>query len=393
MNTKIFASFALISLVFALPVGARAASDSSDGRYFVETSRAFWRGAMGARHVFENGFTANLSDLQLGIARIAGLKPIPVASFNILSEDATIATPTPQTRPSQRVSWGVRVMLDNLELQQTRGGAGIRIAMLDTGVEATHPDLRRRIVGCFDVTDIARSFIEGQCEDLNGHGTHVAGILVADGGEDGSGSFGFAPQASLSSYRVCTNAGSCLADDIAVAIRHAVDAGANILVLGMGGEESGAFISDAIAYAVAHDVLVVAGSGNDGPYDNSVDWPARDTRVVSVAAIDNKNEPAEFSSRGTNPASTAYVADEGDVEFAAPGVNIESTYRGGGYAILSGTSMAAPHVAGLAALLWQSGDEHPAEATRKLLHDHALDIAAPGDDAETGWGLPLLSRP
>lgn len=392
MNTKLFASFALISLVFVIPAGAQAASDSSDGRYFVETGRAFWRGAMGARHVFENGFTANLSDLQLGIAKIAGLKPIPVATFNILSESEA-PVPTPQTRPSQRVSWGVRVMLDDLELQQTSGGAGIRIAVLDTGVELTHPDLRRRVVGCFDFTDIARSLIEGQCEDLNGHGTHVAGILAADGGEDSTGSFGFAPQASISAYRVCSNAGSCLSDDVAAAIRHAVDAGANILVVGMGGEEAGSFIQDAIAYAVAHDVLVVAGSGNDGPYDNSVDWPARDVRVVSVAAVDNKNEPAEFSSRGVNAASTAYIADEGDTELAAPGVNIESTYRGGGYAILSGTSMAAPHVAGLAALLWQSGDEHPAEATRKLLHDHALDIAAPGDDATTGWGLPLLIRP
>lgn len=391
MNRRQFALFLAFSLIFTYPMGVFAASDGSSSRYFMETTHVFWRNAMGARHVFPNGFTADLSDLQLGIARLAGLKPIPVKTFSVLSESSTTSvTPTPQTAPSQSVSWGVRVMLNNPELKITEGGLGVRIALLDTGVDRMHPDLARRVTGCVDVADAATGFIDGQCEDLNGHGTHMAGIMVADGGAEGVGSYGFAPQASLSAYRVCNGAGSCFSDDIAVAITSAVDAGANIVVLGMGGESMSSFIHDALVYAADHHVLVIAAAGNDGPYDDSVDWPARDPLTVSVGAVDNKNGPAEFSSRGMNQTTKALSSEEGDVEFAAPGVNIESTYRDGGYAILSGTSMAAPHVAGLAALLWQRTSDNPALATRDALHQAAQDIAGLGDDAATGWGIPIL---
>jgi subtilisin len=391
MKRRFFVVILAISVMTTLPSAALASSGGSSSRYFVETGRSFWRGAMGARHVFESGFTADLSDLQLGIARLAGLKPVPVASFNILADTPIESvSPTPQTTPSQAVSWGIRTMLGDLGLQSTDGGIGMLIALLDTGADVTHPDLARRVIGCYDVADAAEGFIEGLCADQSGHGTHVAGILVADGGPEGTGAYGFAPAASLSVYRVCGASDGCYADDIAAAIVHAVDADANIVVLGMGGEESSPFIQDAVAYAAAHDVMVVAGAGNDGPYEDSIDWPARDPNVVAVAAIDNENAVADFSSRGLNAATTAGTADEGDIAFAAPGVNIESTYRDGGYAILSGTSMAAPHIAGLAALLWQSTAEHPAEATRAYLGTIAEDISDAGDDAATGIGMPVL---
>jgi len=380
------------SLFIALPTGASAATDESGGRYFMETNRSFWRNAMGARHVFADGFTADLSDLQLGIAKLAGLKPIPVATFNILSEVAEpTVSPTPQTTPSQSVPWGVRTVLNDPELQMTSGGLGVHIAVLDTGVDRSHADLERRIEGCADFTDAVRAIVEDRCDDFNGHGTHVAGILAADGGPSGTGSYGLAPQASISAYSVCHADGSCYSDDIAVAIRYAVDAGAHILVLGMGGEAPSSLMHDALLYAAEHDVLVVAGAGNDGPYEDSIDWPARDTLTVSVAAVDNKNEPAEFSSRGLNLSTNASTAETGDITFAAPGVNIESTYLDGGYAILSGTSMAAPHVAGLAALVWQADAEHPAQATLLILQEQAVDVSGAGDDDATGMGVPVLT--
>jgi subtilisin len=391
MTSRSLAFLLAFSLFIALPEGASAAADGSGGRYFVETNRSFWRNAMGARHVFEDGFTADLSDLQVGIAKLAGLKPVPVVSFSILSEvaDETIS-PTPQTTPSQSVPWGVRTVLNDLELQTTSGGVGTHIAVLDTGVERTHADLQRRIVGCADFTDTVRGLVDDRCEDLNGHGTHVTGILAADGGTQETGSFGLAPQASVSAFRVCHADGSCFSDDIAVAIRYAVDAGANIIVLGMGGEAPSSLMHDALVYADARGVLVVVGAGNDGPYEDSIDWPAYDPLTVAVAAVDNKNEPAEFSSQGLNLSSKPFTSEAGDVDFAAPGVNIESTYRGGGYAILSGTSMAAPHVAGLAALVWQADAENPAHATRLLLQSMAQDIADVGDDNSTGRGIPTL---
>lgn len=272
---------------------------------------------------------------------------------------------------------------------KTDGGLGVTVAVLDTGIDTNHPDLHDRIGGCINFANPSSGLIEDSCSDGNGHGTHSAGIIAADGGPDGIGMFGFAPQAKLLAYRVCDDAGVCYSDDIAVAIQKAVDAHAQIITLGFGGEQDSSFISDALQYAADHHVLVIAAAGNDGPYDNSVDVPARDTRVIAVGALASDGTVADFSSRGNNESTKPYHPDAGDIEFIAPGVNIESTFTGGGYAILSGTSMAAPHVAGLAALLWQGKADNPAQVTRALLRQHSEDVGPDGDDNASGWGVPL----
>jgi subtilisin len=390
MTSKTTAFFLAFCLLVLAPTAALAASSAPSARYYMATNRSFWRNAMNARHIFSDGFTADLSDLQLRIARLAGLKPILVKKFYILADVVESVSPTPQAVPTQRVSWSIQGMLGETELQSTKGGKGMHIALLDTGIERAHPDLSERVFGCFDLTEAAKGFVDGACADENGHGTHMAGVLVADGGPDLTGMYGFAPQASISAYRVCGPTGTCLSDDIAVAIQHAVDEGAQIIVLGMGGEAQSSFISDAVAYAVERGVMVVAPAGNDGPYEDSLDWPARDSSVLSVAAVDDVGEPAEFSSRGINETTKEYVTEKGDVEFAAPGVNIESTFLDGGYAILSGTSMATPHVAGLAAVLWQRNAKYPAQATRALLRELSRDVGPKGDDNATGWGIPTV---
>lgn len=392
LKPRVVAAFIAFSLLLTSPASALAASAGSNARYFVPSTRTFWRNAMGARHVFEDGFTTDLSDFQLRIARFAGLRPVLVKKFNILADVQAVesVSPTPQTAPTEGVPWGVRAMLNDEKLTQTSGGEGVTVAILDTGIDREHPDLNSRIDGCFDFADPLKGMVEDACDDLNGHGTHMAGIIAADGGLTGEGLYGFAPQASISIFRTCNNAGICLSDDIATAMRTAVDTGAQIIVLGLGGESESSFIDDAIAYAQERNVMVIMASGNDGPYDDSVDWPARNPSVISVGALDNEKIPAEFSSRGINRKTKAYQANEGDVELAAPGVNIESTFRDGGYAILSGTSMAAPHVAGMAARLWQKDAPYPAQATRLLLHGIAEDVAPTGDDDATGWGMPVM---
>ncbi len=393
LKPRVVAVFIAFSLLLAAPASALATPSPTSERYFVPSTRAFWRNTMGARHIFEDGFTANLSDFQLRIIKFAGLKPILVKKFNILADAQAVesVSPTPQTAPTQSVPWGIRVMLNDDTLKTTTGRAGVTVAILDTGIDREHPDLKSRIDGCFDFADPSKGMIEDACNDLNGHGTHMAGIIAADGGPTGDGLYGFAPQASISIYRTCNSSGICLSDDIAVAIRSAVDNGANIIVFGFGGEARSSFIDDAIAYAREKEVLIIAAAGNDGPYDDSVDWPARNASVISVGTLDNEKVVAEFSSRGLNKTTKAFQSNEGDIEFAAPGVNIESTFRDGGYAILSGTSMAAPHIAGMAARFWQKDALYPADATRILLHQMAEDLVPAGDDAATGWGMPVES--
>jgi subtilisin len=389
MKRTVFPLFIVVSLL-ASPVAAVAVADASgqrDSRYFIPSTSVFWKNSLGARHSFENGFSADLSDFQLRVARLAGLRPIPVKKFTILpaspSEKPVVAGRKPVVRqtPHAAVPWGVELLGGGAD-----GGATVSVAILDTGIDTAHPDLKRRIEDCKDFTQAKQPVVNGKCADQNGHGTHVAGIIAADGGEDGRGVFGMAPGSHIKAYKVCGPSGSCWSDDIAVALRTAADNHAQIVNMSLGSDSLSTLIGDAVAYAISKGVLVVAAAGNDGDYAGSIDYPAARTDVVAVGALDADLVIADWSSRGINETTTAYVVEEGDIEFAAPGVNIESTFTGGGYAILSGTSMAAPHIAGLAAVLW----EDTANATRDLLHTLAVDIGPAGDDNASGWGLPKL---
>lgn len=398
MKSSFVASFLAFSIILTPLSAVASSSDASatgDNRYFVASTKSFWKASFNARHSFEDGFTADLSPLQLRVAKFAGLKPVAVKKLTILpnsndsSETSAVRKPVVKVRPtpSAQIPWGVKMLYQDTTPVMT---ASVSIAVLDSGVTKDHPDLKRRIKDCRDFTQAKSPMVEGSCDDKNGHGTHVAGIIAADGGEDGKGIFGVAPHASLMTYKVCGANGSCWSDDIAVAIRAAADNGANIINMSLGSDSVSSLIADAVAYAASKEVLIVAAAGNDGPYTGSIDWPGALVDVVAVGALGADQKIADWSSRGINTTTESYSVQEGDVELAAPGVNIESTFNDGGYAVLSGTSMASPHVAGLAALLWQSSDTHPAGATRSELHRLAHDVDEFGDDDASGWGLPTF---
>ncbi len=419
-------------LVFALILGVSGVANaaSEDTRYLVKSHSGFWKKSFSIRHEFGEGFTADLSDWQLRIARVFGVEVVPVKKLNILPAETLLVspasprqveagpkppaeresvvvaepvddisglksrpTPSPSVRPTPSVQlpWGVEAVYNNDPLlASTSGGFDVNVAVLDTGVLTSHLDLKNRVKQCKDFTAAKQPITDGKCEDKNGHGTHVAGIIAADGGADGLGIYGVAPQANIFAYKVCGNNGSCWSDDIAIAIRTAADQGANVINMSLGSDSESSLIKDAISYAVTKDVLVVAAAGNDGPDIGSIDYPGANPDVVVVGAFDVALDIAEWSSRGINSTTTPYVVEEGDVEFAAPGVIIESTWKDGGYVILSGTSMSAPHIAGLAAKLWQKDALDPDSATRKLLHTFSQDLLPVGDDDASGFGFPHL---
>lgn len=393
MNTKKIAYFLAISMIIGMGRFAYAAQD--DTRYLVKSNAGFWKKSFGVRHSFDNGFTTDLSDKQLWVAKFFGVEVEPVLKLNILPAEleqvVSRGKPTAlRPTPSENVPWGVKTIYDNPLLSKSSGGLGVKIAVLDTGVLKTHPDLKNRIVECKDFTNVKSPIVDGKCDDKNGHGTHVSGIIAADGGDDGLGIYGIAPQASILAYKVCGDNGSCWADDIATALREAANNGAQIVNLSLGSDMPSQLITDAVSFAVSKKVLVVAAAGNDGPYTGSIDYPGANPNVVGVGAIDVNWKIPDWSSRGINLSTTPYVTEEGDIEFAAPGVNVESTWKDGGYAIMSGTSMATPHVAGLAAKLWQDSALNPAAATRDILHNHSTDLLPILDDDASGWGLPRL---
>lgn len=287
------------------------------------------------------------------------------------------APPERSCYPSNQTPWGI------MKVNGGSGGVGVKVAVLDTGAYKDHLDLKSNIVDCKDAT---KRGIKKGCADNNGHGTHVSGTILANAGSDGQGISGVAPEAKLMAIKVCGPAG-CWADDIAAGIRYAADNEADIISMSLGGDTQSSLIQNAIDYAVSKGVLVVAAAGNDGPTNGSIDYPGANVKVIAVGAINSGEYVPDWSSRGINNGD--YIVEEKEVEFGAPGVSVESTWKDGCYNTIQGTSMATPHVSGWAAKL---GDTD-AETTRTKLQELAKlnDLYTEGDDTATGFGLPIAT--
>ena len=393
LKSLYFSGFLALAMLVPFSVGA-----VEGGRYFIKSNSQFWKNAYNARHEFKDGFTADLNDWQIRFGKLLGVTIESVPVLQILPEEAVETLPQAKagsnTRivPSDQTPWGIEYIYKDPLIYKTSGGEGVGVAVLDTGITATHPDLKKRIVQCKDFTNSRFPVVDGKCEDKNGHGTHVAGIVAADGGADGLGIFGVAPQSSLYVFKVCGLNGSCYADDISSAINTAADSGVNIINISLGSDKESSLINESINYATSKGVLVIAAGGNDGPYFASIDYPAAKKEVVGVGAFGVSFAIPDWSSRGVNSQTLPYVVEEQDVEFAAPGVNIESTWKNGGYAILSGTSMAAPFVTGLAAKHWPlfALEMNPAISLRNFMHLNSLDLDGLGDDDSSGFGFPRV---
>lgn len=218
-------------------------------------------------------------------------------------------------------------------------GKGMKVAVLDTGCDVNHPDLKDRIIGGRNFTDDDSSNPEIYT-DYNGHGTHVAGTIAAQ--ENDAGVIGVAPEADLLIVKVLNRNGSGQYAWIIKGIHYAIEQNADIISMSLGGPVDVPELHDAIKAAIRKNILVVCAAGNEGDGDDSTDefaYPGCYNEVVSVGAINLERD----SSRFTN--------SHNEVDCVAPGEGILSTYLNGKYATLSGTSMAAPHVSGALALI------------------------------------------
>jgi len=248
-----------------------------------------------------------------------------------------------QAATDANVPWGV-ARVNAPAAWTAGGGAGVKVAVIDTGIDCGHPDLRCDFSAGTNVVDPGSAPM-----DDNEHGTHVAGTIA---GRGTNGPLGVAPKATLIPVKVLDGSGSGSLSDIVGGIDWAADAGVDVINMSLGGPNGSAALQRAVEKALKAGVVVVAAAGNSGPGPDTVGFPGGYPGVIAVAASDKDDQVAKFSSRG------------GAVAFIAPGVKIPSTVPGGGVKELSGTSMASPHVAGLAALALERGAKGPAGVRR-----------------------------
>ncbi len=272
---------------------------------------------------------------------------------------------TPPPQPAEVLPWGVDRIDADLAWATTRG-AGIKVAVIDTGIDLDHPDLKENIKGGYNALNPRKS-----CNDDNGHGTHVAGIIAAR--QNGIGVVGVAPEADLYAVKVLNSRGIGFVSDIIEGLDWCIQNGIQVANMSLGGGGTTSY-HEAIQKAYQAGIVLVAAAGNDG-VDNSVNYPAAYPEVIAVSATDSNDVLSSFSSRGP------------EVELAAPGVEIDSTWNDGYYRTASGTSMATPHVSGAAALVLAAGRANTPDDVRAILQSTADDLGAEGRDAWYGWGL------
>jgi subtilisin family serine protease len=280
-----------------------------------------------------------------------------------------------------------RVRADRVQDRAT--GDGVVVAVIDSGVLATHPDLATPLPDGRPRVLRGTSFLtpsSGQPDltgapgtvDPNGHGTHVAGIIAAARG-NGIGIAGIAPAAQILPVRALDAEGYGWASDVAAAILWSHDAGADVINLSLAGPAESGTVSAAIDWVTLDGsrgtgpTIVVAAAGNSGTAYPRM-WPAAHPRAIAVASTDRFDSMARFSSRGSY------------VDVAAPGVGILSACVPVGYCTSSGTSMASPLVAGAAALLREQDPLRDGPTVEAILESSAHDIGLPGQDTSSGHG-------
>ncbi|MBI4120081.1 MAG: S8 family peptidase [Parcubacteria group bacterium] len=299
----------------------------------------------------------------------AAVQKLQSAAHVVRVDEDVIVSAFAQTLP-----WGIDRVDAELVWPSGNTADPVKVGIVDTGISNKHPDLLANVKGGVNTINSKKGW-----NDDNGHGSHVAGTVAAI--NDASGVVGAAPAADLYAIKVLGANGSGYLSDVIEGIQWGVTNGMQILNMSLGTASNILSFEEAVQAAKTAGVTLVAAAGNSG---GAVNYPAAYQEVIAVSATDQNNVIASFSSRGP------------EVDLAAPGVSILSTYKGTLYATMSGTSMAAPHVTGAAALVMNTavgasdangnGKWDPDEVQTKL-QATVTDLGDLGFDNLYGWGL------
>ncbi|WP_174728994.1 PA14 domain-containing protein [Mesobacillus harenae] len=267
--------------------------------------------------------------------------------------------------PRYQSQWHLKKVEAEKAWDQTRGSNKITVAVVDDGIDLNHEDLIGKIVSPYDAVYNTSEYVT-----VGKHGTHVAGIIAATM-DNGIGGTGIAPSVKIMPINIFAG-DSAKTSDLIEAIGYAVNNGANIINLSLGSPEYSRALDEAIQEANRQGVIIVASAGNDS--SNLKFYPASLPNVISVSSTDSYDQLSSFSNFGYN------------IDFAAPGTSILSTFPNNNYGYMSGTSMASPLVAGIAALVWSQCSECTSEQIQSKLKNSVDDLGAAGWDPYYGYG-------
>ncbi|MBX7044197.1 MAG: S8 family peptidase [Ignavibacteria bacterium] len=276
---------------------------------------------------------------------------------------------------SEVKDWG-ETLLGVPEIWSSTKGDDIKVCILDTGIDFTHPDLKENIA---DAQDFSGS--RSGPSDLNGHGTHCSGIVAA--GMNNFGCIGVAPKAKIYMGKVLDDNGSGSIDNIVKGINWALEMDVDIISMSLGSYQDSKDLYKAIKKAYDKGKILIAAAGNDGATNTELMcYPAKYEEVIAVGSI-NRNFLRSYFSNYSN-----------DLDIVAPGEEVYSTFKGASYAKLSGTSMATPFVSGVCALILAkhkiNGGKTPIfnnKDMREHLERYARDLGVKGFDVQYGYGL------
>ncbi|WP_221567012.1 S8 family serine peptidase [Alkalihalobacillus sp. TS-13] len=296
---------------------------------------------------------------------------LPKASAQSLTENPridNIEANAPVHIDGQTIGWGFDEIVNNLSDPFENAGNGVKIAILDSGVDTDHPDLR--IAGGVSFVKSEPSY-----EDKNGHGTHVTGIVGAQNNEIGI--LGVAPKADIYAVKVLNQYGNGSQSEVIAGIQWAIDNDMDIINLSLTSPVGSTALQSILKVAKDKGIFVVSASGNseEHPSGEHVQYPARYPETIAVGSIKENRSLSTFTMYGPS------------LDLIAPGENIMSTYLNGKYEESSGTSMATPFVTGTIALYKEFYPDATYEDIQSLLYLYAWDFWPKGKDDKFGYGL------
>lgn len=372
-------------LVTAEDVAAIDPSDDSTSRYIIsykETKTGRFQAGVEAGH----SFSAQKADSLLRKHKVKPIKHLDsvnssVAELNPRQLKAMLADPLVKyietdpkrylydviTPMAQSTPYGISMV--QADQVSDANAANTKVCIIDTGYSLNHTDLPNSGVSGYAFTGHGNWSSDG-----NGHGTHVAGTMVALNNNNGVVGVLPSAQADVHIVKIFNDAGNwTYASDLVEGIQSCQQAGAKVVNMSLGGGSASQTEQTAMNNFYAGGMLLIAAAGNDG--NTSLSYPASYDAVVSVAAVDSNRNLANFSQRNAQ------------VELSGPGVAVNSTWNNGGYNSISGTSMASPHVAGVAALVWSNHPQCTAPQIRSALNATAQDRGTAGRDNSFGFGI------